>query len=384
MKNIYIDVTSLTEVDFVTGIQRVVKNVLIEMKKIIPEEMVLIAYSANAEGFVKINQQVFFDYYSSSSMVDKKRFLTKDKIEFSEMDCTDVFFDIDSVWNSAFNRSLLYPMLKKYGVKIAVYVYDIIPITEPQFCHEETIFRFLSYAGAFLQHADIVITSTKSTLDEVYKLANRLGTKRMKGSYSWLGSDFNSCKQDESETIENKVKQVSESKYILCVGTIEPRKNHAFLLDVFEEELFEKNINLVFAGKMGWNVEELAERIKNHKYLNQKLFYFNGLNDASIAYLYESALMLAFPTYNEGFGLPIVESLERGTPVIASDIPVLREVGKEYCEYFKLNDKRAFADKVMLYSENIDIYNKMKNRIREYTSFTWKETAECIIAALEV
>lgn len=382
MKKIYIDVTSMVSVDFITGIQRVVRSVLLEMEKMIPERLVLLAYSMDKKGFVKINNSAFFDFYRKKIQY-KSNILTDQKLNISDMNEGDIFFDIDSVWNSPYKRSVLLPELKKRGIKIAVYIYDIIPVTNPEFCYGETTFQFLNYLGAFLQYADVLIASAQSTLDEVYKLMDELGLKHIPGYYSWLGSEFQGVKDFNIDSIPQNVKDAADSKYILCVGTIEPRKNHKFLLDAFEKVLFKKGVNLIFAGKLGWNVEELSQRIKDSKFYNKQLFHFTGLDDAAIEYLYQKALMLAFPTYNEGFGLPMVEALERGTPVIASDIPILREVGKDYCEYFGLNNLDEFCEKVVMYLEDKDSYQNLKEKIAGYTSFTWEETTERIIKALD-
>lgn len=382
MKNIYIDVTSLTEVGFTTGIQRVVRSVLLELEKKISDQLILLAYSSKNGCFVKVDQKRFFDFYSGKTN-KKKHMLTTKKLNVEDIKSNDIFFELDSVWNSTYKRSVLYPVLKQNGVKIVAYIYDIIPITNPEFCYEETVFHFMNYIGAVFQYADVMIASAQSTLNEVYKLMDKLGLKHIPGNYSWLGSDF--CKKNEFHTniIPEKVKRAADSKYILCVGTIEPRKNHKFLLDAFEQVLFEKNINLIFAGKIGWNVEELAQRIQKSNYNNKQLFHFTGLEDAAIEYLYQNAMFLAFPTYNEGFGLPIVEALQRGTPVIASDIPVLREVGKDYCDYFEINNIKSFCDIVSMYLEDNEQYLGLKEKIKSYKFFTWEETAVRIIRALE-
>lgn len=381
MRKIYIDVTSLTEVNFVTGIQRVVRNVLIELEKEIPEQLVLLAYSIKRDGFVEVNKDSFFRFYQGR-VKDKPNMLTKKKINIEEIESGNIFFELDSVWNSPYKRSILLPKLKKGGVKIAVYIYDIIPVTNPEFCYDETIFQFMNYLGAALQYADILIASAQSTLDEVYKLMDELELQHIPGYYSWLGSDFCGGKEIDVDVIPEKVKAAVSSKYVLCVGTVEPRKNHKFLLDVFEKKLFDKGINLIIAGKMGWNVEDIEKRIKENDYFEKNLFHFNGLSDMAIEFLYKNAFMLAFPTYNEGFGLPIVEALERGTPVIASDIPVLREVGKDYCEYFELNNVNEFCNKVSLYLEDGEKYQALKEKVMTYKSFSWQETAARIIQAL--
>lgn len=380
MRKIYIDVTSLLEVNFITGIQRVVRNVILEMVKVIPEQLVLLSYSGKDNVFKILDQKGFLAFLLYGG--DKDIF-TRQTVTPLTMGKGNIFFDIDSVWNSTYKRSTLLPVLKKQEVKIAVYIYDVIPITDPQFCHEYTIYNFMDYIGAYLQYADILIASAQSTLDEIDKLSLKLGLQPITGFVSWLGSDFNNKETQQEYDIPENVKEVAKNKYVLSVGTIEPRKNHAFLLDAFEQSLFSKGINLVFAGKVGWNVEQFEERMKNSPYYNKQFFHFTGLNDASIDYLYRHAFVLGFPTFNEGFGLPMIEALERGVPVMATRRPVLQEVGRDFCEYFDPHDPQEFIDKVIYYFDHPEEYDNWKTKISTFVPFTWKETSDRIIDALD-
>ncbi len=380
MQKIYIDVSNLTSISFLTGIQRVVRNVSCEMYKVIPERLVFIAFD-NKEGYYKVlDTDNFIGYLEGNKSLENKIFSGKN-IALSDMKPGDIFFEIDAIWNMPYKRSVLLPRLKKYGVKIAVYVYDILPIILPQYTHFRTRFNFMNYIGAYLQYADVIIVSAQSTLDEIYKLADKLELPHIPGFVSWLGSDF--VKREGTAEIPEEIKEAASGRYILNVGTIEPRKNHKLLLDAFDNGLFDKGVKLIFVGKIGWNVEELEERIKNHPKLNNGFCHFVGLGDDALNYLYKHAFMVAFPTFNEGFGLPIIESLERGTPVLASDVPVLREVGGEYCDYFNPYDYKDFIDKLTEYLDDPEKYARAKEAIKDFKPFTWKETSDRIISALD-
>ena len=108
----------------------------------------------------------------------------------------------------------------------------------------------------------------------------------------------------------------------------------------------------------------------------------NKVNDTGINYLYEHAYLLAFPTFNEGFGLPIVEAFQHGTPVIASDIPVLREVGGKYADYFDNTDCKALVKYVDYCRKNPDYYNSKKEQLKNYKPTSWDEFAEKLSVAL--
>ena len=138
----------------------------------------------------------------------------------------------------------------------------------------------------------------------------------------------------------------NEKKFILMVGTIEPRKNHKFLLDAYDQGLKRLGYNIIMAGYMGWNMDAFEKRLKEHPDYNRGIYHFERLGDDEIAYLYKRAECLAFFSYTEGFGLPIIEALQRGTPVIAAGIPVLREVGGENCVWVEQDNVKELCEKI--------------------------------------
>ena len=378
---VYIDITSLVNVKFITGIQRVVREIVIRMLESKIYDIVLLSYNNNKMVFEIIDNYRFLQCFKYN-VSDVNNIKTIKVCNIDEMKAGSVFFDIDSVWFSRLKRSFLLPILKANGVKIAVQIYDIIPVTHPQYCHQNTIYWFMNYLGAHLQYADLVILSTQSTLDAINQLTDSLSVKRINGMVVPLGSDFKEVNK-EGFSVDKEIKKISEKRrYLLMVGTIEPRKNHKVVLDAFDLSLHEHDINIIIAGRIGWNVEDLEKRIKSHKHYGNRIFHITDANDTTIDYLYKNAFQVIFPTYNEGFGLPIIEAIERGTPVIASNIGVLKEVGKEYCQYFNQDNPQELAEIVISNLTNIKEYQLRKDRTKEYIPFTWDQSASLMVEAI--
>lgn len=378
---VYIDVTNLMMVNFLSGIQRVVREVLVRLLKYEDFEIVLLTQKASGNRFEILDADAFYRYFRDSA--GKKTDVWAGRtLLVDEIQPGSVFFEIDSVWNSVSRRSELLPKMKDIGVKVVTYIYDIIPVTNPQFFHINTLYYFMDYFGANIQYADALIVSTQSVLDSIYRVTDSLKLPRVPGFVSWLGSDF------QIRPTENKVDDAvkrfiaQKKRYVLIVGTVEPRKNHKILLDAFEQGLFEKNVCLVIVGRIGWNVEALEKRIRSHPELGTQLFFFEGLNDASVDALYQEAYFVAFPTYDEGFGLPMIEAFERGIPVIASDKPVLREVGGDKAVYFRTESADSFKTVLNFYLDHLEEYQKLKEKVNSYVPFTWDQTTERIAAAI--
>jgi len=97
-------------------------------------------------------------------------------------------------------------------------------------------------------------------------------------------------------------------------------------------------VTLLFVGKIGWMVDDLIDRIVNHTQFGSNLLMVNDANDDEVVYCYTHAKAFLFPSIIEGFGLPIIESLANGLPVLASDTPIHREVGREEAIYFDITN----------------------------------------------
>jgi alpha-1,2-rhamnosyltransferase len=128
------------------------------------------------------------------------------------------------------------------------------------------------------------------------------------------------------------------------VGTIEPRKNHSLVLDAFDQAWSEgSQAPLVVIGKRGWQCEDVIARFADITRNGRPFTYICDATDADLQYAYRRSRCLIFPSFAEGFGLPIVEALAQGLPVIASDIPVHREVGNGHATYIPLGDPTHLA-----------------------------------------
>jgi alpha-1,2-rhamnosyltransferase len=129
------------------------------------------------------------------------------------------------------------------------------------------------------------------------------------------------------------------------VGTIEPRKNHALVLDAFERFWAAGGTAaLVVIGRRGWQCEATLRRFTALAAAGKPFTHIGDATDADLHYAYRHARCLIFPSVAEGFGLPIVEALAQGLPAIASDIPVHREVGGDLATYIPLGNPGHLAE----------------------------------------
>lgn len=368
---IYIDVSVLMLATFVTGIQRVTTEIAVRLIENRGQDVILLYYNAANNVYHRIENQFFLEYYTQHKG-KKEKMITKEQVNFMNIEKNAVFFDLDAAWMCRVKRSFLLPILKKRGIKIIAHIYDIISITHPQFCLQRGVYNFMDYIGAHLQYADKIIVNAKMTEDELKKLADRLGINLPPCSIIPLGADFTKQETVSDSQVSKEISRlVKERPYILMVGTIEPRKNHRLILDAYDLKLKEMGYNIILAGYMGWNMEEFASRLKNHPDYNKRVYHLSEPDDLTIGYLYQHAKFLAFCSYTEGFGLPLIESIQQGTPVIASDIPVFREVADGYCIWFEQDNVEELCACIKKYTENDKFYQQLKWKLRSYRGQDW-------------
>ena len=400
---IYVECTHASSVDYVTGVQRVVRSIIkhlddvksvlgVTVKPVVFEKGSFFLLHNSSIGdkdtklpfFSKRNivntivpfLQYFAEFVRLSSKISSlvsflpagvkgnsirhslERFIDNTahsiwNISYPQVDFAkgDILFLMDASWHYSISRKVA--SLKSQGVYIGVMFHDLFPVTWPQFCHEDLIHSFKVWLKDVVVLCDFIICITKSVSEELesylqehYEIAHKQYI-----DYSYHGSDFmRDCNVQVSfENVRSDLKEVffcpqGENVYLM-VGTIEPRKNHEFALNSFFRMWKDgKNSRLCIAGKVGWKCEQLIEQIESSSFLGERLFMFNDLDDLELQYAYSRSAALIFPSHAEGFGLPIIEALSNNLMVFASDIPVHREVGGSYCSYFDINDSASFKN----------------------------------------
>lgn len=260
----------------------------------------------------------------------------------------DVLLLADCVWN--YSPWAAVHAARVAGARVAAVVYDIIPVTHGQFFASSSRECFVAALPPLFEHADTFLcisVYTEAQLRAFYETqlySRTLGLKKF--DTFTLGVELDTL--DAQGHIRTKILSVfsPDRPVYLAVGTLEPRKNHAYLLAVFQELWNEgSTAALLIVGRVGWMCEEMLEAIRCHPRVGRQLFFMDDVGDTELDYCYTHARALLFPAIVEGFGLPIIEALHKGLPVFASDIPVFHEVGGTHVAYF---DQTAPASLVSL------------------------------------
>ena len=280
----------------------------------------------------------------------------------------DTLLMIDSAWSDMDFNHLR--ELKSCDVKIVPVVYDLIPISYPEYCSEDLVSLFNYWIKNILSISDKFFTISKDVKKSLLLHFKEIEEKRV--DYFYLGCDFKNNSYDEKK-INNDFKNIFNTKNVfITVSTIEPRKNHNYILDAFEK-LWSKNVDVkyVIIGRIGWKVDDFISRVKNHKEYNSRLFLLENIDDEHLLYAYKNSKALIFASFIEGFGLPIIESLHNKLQVLASDIDVHIEIGRDFVSYFNLNDINSLIKLI-----EDDNFNK---NIDDFKWISWEESAKDLV-----
>lgn len=388
MKKVYMDISMVLVGTNFTGIPRVVMELAKQLYRAPGLSLIFLEYHQKRDDFEIIDGERFAAFCREKTG-NRKKLRTGKHIPFRGLEKGSVFFDVDAVWKTRVRRSYLYPRLKEAGVKIVPFIHDIIGVTHPQFCPVDDMLNFLDFTGAVIQYGDEITVTSRATKGAIEELCQRLSITCPPVNIVPLGGDFK--KQGKSMTsqgtartaVSEEIIKIGESgPYLLMVGTIDPRKNHKLLLDAYDKGLKELGMHLVIAGHKGWDVDAFLKRMEGHEDFGKGIRHVNGASDEEIDYLYARCYALAFPSYIEGYGLPIMESMVRGVPVIAADTPINREIGGKYALYFGQDKPEELVKTVSGLLENPSVYKGIKEKLKEFTPPTWEETAKGILGIL--
>jgi len=186
----------------------------------------------------------------------------------------------------------------------------------------------------------------------------------------------------KSDTEIKPLKRLANTNYILNVSSFEPRKNIIFLIDIFEyiKDKYNNNLKLVLTGGESWSSSKIFSKIANSKYKDEILILGN-IPDESLPWLYKNAKIMVFPSKEEGFGIPVIESLSQKTPVIVhknSALEIFEDYGVIVVNNYNIS---LWSDMIIdVINKNYRISDFFQNKVIE--TFSWKKSADTIIDRL--
>ena len=235
-------------------------------------------------------------------------------------------FFIHTGHNGLEHESYLHWM-QQMQVKTLFFVHDLIPIRFPEYCRPGIMERHRSRINNVMRFASGIITNSQTTLDDLVRYAHKSGHSLPLAIAAPLTA--------AALPAPSLARPVAEP-YFLILGTIEPRKNHLLLLQIWRnmiERLGGRSPKLVIIGQRGWECENVVDLLERCEALKGFVTELPACTDMELSTYLHHAQALLFPSFAEGYGMPLMEALIAGVPVIASDLPVFREIAGNIPDY---------------------------------------------------
>ena len=264
--------------------------------------------------------------------------------------------------------------LQSRGCRVVPLLYDIIPLVLPHSFGPGFSQIYRKWLEETLGYSELAFSISRSTSEDICNWANNVAINCPDLYTIRLGDNL-----PIFDTKPSRMTKDIKTPFLLCVGTIEYRKNHRTLLDAYRYLIDHHEYDvplLVIVGRQGWLDYEIEHQIKHDPRLVDKVVVLSGLSDDDLAHLYQHAQITVFPSLYEGWGLPISESLAYGTPCIASGTSSMREISPNLVIHIPPLDTIGWAEAIKhLCENNVDREQLQKKIKAEYKVTSWNDTA---------
>jgi glycosyltransferase involved in cell wall biosynthesis len=289
-----------------------------------------------------------------------------------------VWFDLEPGWHDPERRADLLPRLRASGVHTAALVADVMPELFPEWFDRNQRRLFGDWLRAHLVSTELFLCISECTERDLRRVAARAGvTRDLHTEVVPLGADL-PVVEPVPVGLPPQV-----GRFLLVVGTIEPRKNQRLAIEAFDRLARRHgDLALVLVGKQGWLTEDLVAGIRAHPLYGTRLLWLEGIDDAQLAWLYRHAFLAVAPSRYEGLGVPVMEALHHGCPTISSTGGALVEAGDGRVEEIDPDDVDGLAVVVEQHLVDAAHHRAAVERAAGYVAPTWNDTARAVGRAL--
>lgn len=260
----------------------------------------------------------------------------------------------------------------------AISILDVSYIHFPEFFKTADLRQLTLWTRYSVRKAKKIFTISRASKDDIIKIY-KIPSDRVVVTYPGIKMETQNLKL---KTQNLKDKFGMDKDYILFVGTLQPRKNIIRLVEAFST-LDNKNISLVIVGKKGWLYKEILSSPKKFG-AEERVKFLDFVSDEDLPNLYKNAVCFVLPSLYEGFGLPVLEAMKYGCPVIISNVSSLPEAGGDAALYVNPLDVDDIAKKIKSVLENPNLRKELIDKgYKQVKKFNWEKTAKETLKVLE-
>lgn len=301
------------------------------------------------------------------------------RVEFTQ---NDVVLVLGKPWDDLAIQNRLTLEKEKAEFKLVQVVYDLIICLYPHLHHPSLFEPYTKHMFEAIDASDLLLPISKSSDRDLKKLCKILNLECPSTKVIRLGDNV----IDDSKILKSIKKPDIriENKFLLCVGTVEIRKNHNLIYYTYKLAE-ERGINLpqlVIVGGKGWLSEDTQYLINNDPGLKNKIIILHGLNDKDLSWLYSNCMFTVYPSMYEGWGLPIAESLAYNKLCVSSNTSSMQEIAGDLIEYFSPYSAEECLQSILKYLDKDILMDAEDNIAKRYEITTWENTYKQVEKAI--
>ena len=386
-----------------TGIQRVQLNVIYHALTAFAERAnpIIIHFDQSLGTWLPISRETFFalhDAAESSDGVEEGDFLAlfemSDSSLFNEADFEQqleendvILVNLGTSWWIENYFLKIRELRKKYSIRYVPMIHDVIPLMMPEHCAQRLIEEFSQWFSTLVLEVDGAVTNSQWSATDIRHHASRLLPDfNLPVHPVALNGDMRRYLSERDVAPIESLQHIlpPAASFVLCVSTLESRKNHLLLFKAWEALLDKHDAAsvpfLMCLGKSGWLFEEGAEFLRSRPALNSKILLISSVSDRALETFYRDSLFTVFNSFYEGWGLPVTESLSYGTLPLVSCNTSLSEAGGRAAVYFRADDVNDLVAKLELLIFNDEERQELRDHARANANLReWRDVAEDFI-----
>ncbi len=269
------------------------------------------------------------------------------------------------------------------AAKRVVMIHDLVPVLYPEFFkRRKAVYQKWALAYA-CRNADLVLTNSEATASDIRRVYDRRSPIAV--TPLGPGNDATPIAREGVARERLSAMGIFHPRFFFSLGTLEPRKNLRRLIEALalvRSQPSTADVGLVIAGAQGWRESDIGEFIAQRD-LGDAVTFLGYVPDEDLPVLFASAEAFVFPSVYEGFGIPVLEAMRAGAPVLSSDHAAMREVGGEACRYFSATSVASIAATMSDFLADDARDEMIAHGILQAGQFDWKRTVDLTLDAIE-
>lgn len=392
-QTVFVDVTTLAHHKGTpTGMARVEERMANAIANSAAENIQFVYWDAEYQRYFAIDRQTVLDR-EVNTIRDRIKAenppAPADRSPFAGMPFSrnDILVNLGSAWmrNANYLRDLAV-VKHAIGLKLVTTIYDVIQWKFKSWYPKDASNQFIDSCARLISLSDQVLTCSKSSAIDLVEFSAAVKSSLPRVDIFRLGDEAADFDHEQGVARQDIESLEEGDGFILYVSTLDFRKNHRLLIDLWERLYAERGKaipHLVLVGSKGWRGEEIASLLNTDQPFLKKIKLLHNINDKTLEWLYCNCMFTVYPSLYEGWGMPVAESLRHGRFCIASNGGSLPEVAPGVAEYLDPRDFMGWYRALLTYISSPALLAEKNAKAAEYVRSEWSESALSVLAAVQ-